>query len=70
MRRRADVRHTGDADEFLEVLGHELRAVVGNDAWLNVRVSLFAACKMISGGAPQRVDMPNQRRASAPGEQI
>ena len=31
--RGADMGHAGDADEFLEVLGDELGAVVGDDAW-------------------------------------
>ncbi len=29
------VRHATDADVFLEVLGHKLRSVVGNDSWLH-----------------------------------
>ena len=31
--------HAGDADELLEVLGDELRAVVGDDAWRDAGVS-------------------------------
>jgi hypothetical protein len=31
--RRPHMGHAGDADEFLEVLGDELRAVVADDAW-------------------------------------
>src|SRR3984893_7457739 len=34
VRRGSDMAHTGDADELLEVLGDELRSVVGDDAWL------------------------------------
>ncbi len=33
VRRGFDVSHAADADELLEVLGDELRAVVGDDAW-------------------------------------
>ena len=31
--RGSDMGHAGDADELLEVLGDELGAVVGDDAW-------------------------------------
>jgi hypothetical protein len=31
-----DVRHSGDADELLEIAGDELRAVVGDDSWLGI----------------------------------
>jgi len=34
------VSHAGDADEVLEVLGDELRTVVGDDAWPGVGVGL------------------------------
>ena len=41
--RGPDVGHAGDADELLEVLGDELRAVVGDDAWRDAGVSFAGA---------------------------
>ncbi len=38
-----DVGHAGDADELLEVLGDELGAVVGDDAWRDAGVSFAGA---------------------------
>ena len=35
--------HAGDADELLEVLGDELRAVVGDDAWRDAGVGFAGA---------------------------
>ena len=40
VRRGLDVGHAADADELLEVLGDELGAVVGDDAWSDARVTL------------------------------
>lgn len=37
--------HSGDPNEFFEILGNELRAVVGNDPWSGSRVFLFGALK-------------------------
>ena len=45
VRSGADMGHAGDANEFLEVLGDELGAVVGDDAWRDAGVTspvLFA----------------------------
>ena len=41
--RGAHVGHAGDADEFFEVLGDELRPVVGDDAWSDTWVTLAGA---------------------------
>ena len=41
--RGLDVGHAGDADELLEVLGDELRAVVGDDAWRGAGVGFAGA---------------------------
>jgi hypothetical protein len=41
IRRSPDVRHARDANEVLEVLGDELRPVVGNDSRFNARILLF-----------------------------
>ena len=46
--RGSDVGHAGDADELLEVLGDELRAVVADDAWPGFRELFPARCRMIS----------------------
>ena len=37
--------HPRDPDEFLEILGYELRAVVGNDPWAGSRVFLLGSFK-------------------------
>ena len=39
--RSPDVLHARNADELLEVLGDELRVVIGNDSRLNAGVPLF-----------------------------
>ncbi len=39
-RRRPDVCHTRNTNELFEVLGDELRTVVGNDPRLGIRVEL------------------------------
>ena len=41
--RSLDVRHAGDADELLEVLGDELGAVIGDDARPGIRVGFTGA---------------------------
>src|SRR5437879_9049564 len=38
--RRSDVGHARDPNELLEVLGDELRPVVGDDPWLCFRMQL------------------------------
>ncbi len=38
---KSDVRHARNANELLEVLGDELRPVVGNDSRFNARILLF-----------------------------
>jgi len=43
VRRGFDVGHAGDADEFFEVLGDELGAVVGDDAWCDTGMTLAGA---------------------------
>ena len=35
--RDTDVGHPALADEFLEIAGNELRAIIGDDAWVSVR---------------------------------
>ena len=37
--------HSGKPDEFLEILGNELRPVVGNDPWTGSRVFLLGPLK-------------------------
>ena len=37
--------HSGNPDEFLKILGNELRSVVGNNPWAGSRVFLFGAFK-------------------------
>jgi hypothetical protein len=39
--RSPDVRHARNANELLEVLGDELRPVVGNDSRFNAGILLF-----------------------------
>ena len=45
IRRCPHMRHTRDADEFLEILGNKLWAVIGNDPWSGFRKALFGALK-------------------------
>lgn len=41
--RSSDVGHARDPNEFLEVFGNELRAVVGYNSWLRFRVKFLGA---------------------------
>ena len=62
------MRHARDADELLEVASNELRAIVGDNAWLRFRVLLLGSLQnhfdiSFSHGLPQ---IPMHEEAAEP----
>lgn len=52
--RGSDVGHARNPNEFLEVFGNELRAVVGDDLGLRLRVNFLGVAAALAPPAPRR----------------